>query len=105
MSKFITTIKVPVETIKAALPKRAFVHSVTLGDDNESVVVEWDCDQWNTPFSVPVEVSLAQLENTKTLPKSVIVALPPAPEESAECKRVQNQDVEPKSRIVRKLTA
>jgi hypothetical protein len=53
MSKFKTSIPVDVATIKEQLPERSFVNSVTFS--GEAVVIEWENDNFKTPYTFPVE--------------------------------------------------
>jgi hypothetical protein len=83
MSKFTTTIPVPVDAVLKMLPPNSFVNTVRIGEDKASLVVEWEQDEWRTPYTVPVEVSAKALANEEPLPETV------------KCKRVQNGDVAP----------
>jgi hypothetical protein len=83
MSKFSTTIPVNVEAVTDSLPKNSFIHGVRIGDDKKSIVIDWEQDDWRTPYTVPVEVSPDALTGKEPLPETV------------KCKRVQNDDVAP----------
>jgi hypothetical protein len=82
MSLFSTLIPVDVQALVDKLPDRAFVHSVRLDLDAKGVLVVWDCDTWQTPYSVPVAVTPGMLEGRETLPERV-----------SGCRRVQNASV------------
>lgn len=87
MSKFSTTIPVNVEEVIKSLPENSFLHGVRIGDDKKSVVVEWENDNWRTPYTVPVEVQPDALTGKESLPDTV--------KTPAEFKRVQNEEVAP----------
>lgn len=53
MSKFQTSIPVDLATIKNALPPRSFVNDVVF--DGERVIVNWENDDYQTPYTFPVE--------------------------------------------------
>lgn len=91
MSKFTTTIPVSVEAVTGSMPKGSFLNEVKLGDDKKSVVIEWENDDYKTPFTGPVELSPLVLEGKEPLPATV---KPPQP--VAGCKKVQNDEVAPK---------
>jgi hypothetical protein len=55
MSKFKTSIPVDLAAIKNALPPRSFVSGVHF--DGERVTLEWENDDYKTPYTVPVEWS------------------------------------------------
>ena len=96
MSKFVTEIPVDVDAVKAKLPARAFVHSVTLSEDKRAVLLEWDCDTWTTPYTVAVPISVAMLEGTHTSPGTVVLSQmsnDQSPMSEAGCRRVQNAPV------------
>ena len=93
MSKFTTTIPVLVDEALAKLPAGAFVHPVSgvnISPDKRSLVIEWEHDDFKTPYSRPVEMSLAVLEGSEAAPDTIKVP--------AEFKKVQRNSIEPKSR-------
>ena len=85
MSLYTTPIDVGLDAVKAKLPPRAFVHSVKLSEDHRTVLLTWDCDEWTTPYSVPVEISQAMLDQLEPLPSFLKLA--------AGCKRVQTPKI------------
>jgi hypothetical protein len=53
MSKFKTHISVDLDTIKQNLPPRSFVNGIRF--DGERVIVEWENDDFRTPYTTPME--------------------------------------------------
>lgn len=62
MSKFITSIPVDVEAIKAILPDRSYVHGATFNPQEGRVELVWEHDDYRTPYTFPVELPLSVLE-------------------------------------------
>lgn len=73
MSKFKTSIPVEIKAVLDALPPRSFVNGVSL--EGETVVVQWENDDYRTPYTYPVE-----WEDPHTVPAGVkpISRNPPA---------------------------
>jgi hypothetical protein len=55
MSKFRTTITVDINALVRRLPPRSAVTQITLRDDMTGVDVEWENDDFKTPYTVPVD--------------------------------------------------
>jgi len=94
MSKFSTRIPVDVEAIRAALPPASSVQSVRLGEDKKSLVVDWESEDWTTPFTVPIEVTPEALRGLAAMPTHITA--------KTGFKKVQTEDVASKARAVRK---
>jgi len=65
MSQFKTVIAVPVASVLAKLPPGSFVdphNGVRFDAESKSVVVQWEHDDYRTPYSIPVEFSEAHLD-------------------------------------------
>lgn len=97
MSKFTTTIPVDVQAVKDSLPKQSHIHRTHISADGHSLVLEWENDEWRTPYTVNMEVSPDALAGKEPLPDYVKTPemRAKAAEADAECKRVQNEDVAP----------
>lgn len=88
MSKFTTTVPTGFNDVLTTLPKGSFFTATRLSDDRKSLIIEWENDDWKTPFTVPVEVAQEALIGKQPLPATVKV-----PE---GFKKVQNGEVAPK---------
>lgn len=62
MSRFKTSIPVDVAAVIKLLPARSYVEAVTLSADRASVELVWGCDDLVTPYTFPVECSVADLQ-------------------------------------------
>jgi hypothetical protein len=74
MSQFKTLINLPINDLIARLPKGHHIDpqsGIRLSDDKQSVVVEWSHDAIKTPFSRALEITIAQIEGTESLPDRV----------------------------------
>lgn len=87
MSKFQTTIPTDLSSVMASLPKGAFFNSTRLSEDRQSLVIEWEHDDWKTPYTVPVELSPAVLRGDEPMPAVV--------KTDGGFKKVQNEEVAP----------
>lgn len=68
MSKAITKIPSCVKEVKALMPKDAFIHDVRLSEDKETIEIEWDSPAVKSPFTFPVEISVADLQKSVNKP-------------------------------------
>lgn len=89
MSKFATLIPVDVETLVKALPAGSFLNKIRLADDQKGIVIEWDCDNLRTPYTVPVDISPSMILDGEHMPACVKI-IPPL-------QKVQNEEVAPKA--------
>lgn len=62
MSKHITTLKINVAPLIAALPAGTFLHSVSLRADLKAIEVIWEHDASKTGRTYPVEYPVEKLE-------------------------------------------
>lgn len=95
MSKFTTHIPVAVEDVIETLPKGSHVNGTSISQDKRSFVVEWENDEWRTPYTMAVEVPPEMLTG-----KTELTAFIKTPERRAaeaakkpECKKVQSPAV------------
>jgi hypothetical protein len=100
MSKFKTTIPVDVAGLIQILPKGSSIGPVTLRKDNSAVDVEWEHDDYVTPYTFAVECAdptmLAkkpEIRSQKSAPVSGHEAASPLPEEAplAEARSVKKK--------------
>lgn len=99
MSKFTTTIPVAVDEVIGNLPKGSFIHPISgirLSENRRSLVLEWEHDDLKTPYTRPVEISVAMLNGKEALPQIV--------SKRQKTSRVQTSAVAPKARKVAKMT-
>ena len=88
MSRFRTTIMVPVDETLERLPGGAWVDAVAgirLRGDRRALVIEWSHEDWVTPFTRPIDLTLDMLEGREPLPECV--------QAPRECRKVQNAAV------------
>lgn len=82
MSKFKTSIPVDLDAIKKALPARSFINSVEF--DGDRVSVQWENDDFKTPYTFPVEwqdlsaipAGVCDLKNAPAAPKPEVKEAP-----------------------------
>lgn len=55
MSKFRTVIPVDIKGLLAKLPAASFVDSISMLPDGSGVAVEWQNDNYRTPYTYPVD--------------------------------------------------
>lgn len=99
MSQFTTSIPINMSEVLSRLPKGAFVHptrALRLSADGSRVELQWEHDHWRTPYTRPVEVSVAQLSGEEPMPDIVKIVKPipvDIPPPIAEPVRVQSAAV------------
>lgn len=84
MSTFATKLPVDLDTIKALLPKGSHVESVKWNAERGEMEIQWDNAELITPFSFPVDFSIAQLKAGELPEKTVIRERKPAPAPAPE---------------------
>ena len=55
MSKFVTSLPVDVDSLIAKLPSGAVVHEIILRPGHQAVDVVWDCDDYRSKVTFPIE--------------------------------------------------
>ena len=82
MSKFVTRIPLAIEQVTAALPLKSIRQAIGLDLKANELRIEWENDDFRTPFTYPVDWPLADLEQ-KLVPKGVLaVKTAPGPGEA-----------------------
>ena len=71
MSKFSTTIPTAVDETIQSLPSGAILNHIRLSDDPRGVVLEWEHEDFRTPFTGPIEVAPACLAGKQPWPACV----------------------------------
>ena len=68
MSQFATPVPVRLKTLLKRLPPHSRILQIRLGADQASVIIEWENETWQTPFTVPMEISRDALRGKSALP-------------------------------------
>jgi len=78
MSKFSTTIPTTVDELLQALPRGAILNRLRLSDDQRSIVLEWEHDDFRTPYTGAIEVAPTCLTGKQPWPACVKQRVPKA---------------------------